>query len=110
MEVPHSLRDFVLRKSRAAPAIRSHAGKQIGRAGDLAGFGDLVGEILDPVGHAKDFVDYEHDRRLALRLRVDDEGFDGAAIVLDGDPFAMPWRFLELSLGPVLRRGNLRAE
>src|SRR2546426_1873765 len=25
-----------------------------------SGFGELVGEILHPVGHAKDFVDYEN--------------------------------------------------
>jgi len=75
-----------------------------------AGFRDLVSEVLYPVGHAENFVDYEHNRRLALRLRIDDECFDRAAIVLEGDPFAMARRLLELGLGPVLSRSNLRGE
>src|SRR6266849_5438071 len=106
----HGLHSFVLRKRSAASAIRSHAGEQIRRNGDVAGFGNLVSKILNPVGHAKNFVDYKHDRRLALRLRIDDERFYRAAIVLEGDPFTMPRRFLQLGLGPVLRRSNLRGE
>src|SRR5258708_10696977 len=104
IEVVYRFSGLAVRKMGAAPAVRPHSGKQIGRDGDVAGFSDLIGEILHPVGHAEDFVDDEHYGRLTLRLRINDESLDRAPIVLDANPFAMATRLFPLRLGPILPR------
>src|SRR5882762_6660346 len=101
---------FALRKIGAAPAVRPHSRKQVGSDSNVAGFSDLIGEILHPIGHTKDFVNDEDDRRLTLRLRINDKCFDRAAIVFDANPFAMARRLFQLGLGPILRRNSVRGE
>ena len=98
-------RDFVAGKIGSAAAIGRHAGKQIGSDGDVTGGGDFVGEFLGPIAQAKNFVDDQDDGLFVFRLGIDDESFDGAAVMLDGDPLAVARGFFELGLGPVLRAG-----
>src|SRR5208282_1698839 len=68
------------------------------------------GEILHPIRHAEDLVDDEHHGALILRLGIGDKGLDGAAVVLQGHPFAMPRRFFELRPGPILGGGAVSCE
>ena len=87
----HGFHRFALRKVAAAATVGAHAGKKIGGYGNVARRGHLIRKILHPIRHAEDFVNDQHDGSLALRLGVDDEGFDRAAIVLNGHPLAVPW-------------------
>ena len=99
---------FAFGEAVAAAAVRAHAGEQVGGDGDIACGGELVSEILDPIGHAKDFVDDKHDRRFAFGFGINHEGLDGAVAVLYGDPFAVARGLFERGLGPVLRGGEGR--
>ena len=110
IEFVNGLHDVVGRNAVGAATVGSHAGEKIGSDGDIACGGDLIGEVFDPVGHAEDFVDDEDDGSFVFGFGVDDEGFYGAAIVLDGDPFAMARRFIEFGDGPVLRGSGRRGD
>src|SRR6266478_6783455 len=104
----HRFHRLAFGKIAAAAAVRAHAGKKIGSDRYVARRRNLVSQILNPVRHAEDFVDDQHDRRLALRFGINDKRLDCAAVVLDGYPLPMTWRFSKRSLGPVMRGSELR--
>src|SRR5581483_3166055 len=106
IEFADGFHDGIGREGSSAAAVRAHTGKKIGSDGNVAGFGDLVGKVLDPIGHAEDFVNDEDDGRFVLGFGIGDEGFDRAAVVLDGDPFTVARGFVELGHGPVLGEGK----
>src|SRR6185437_8828401 len=85
-----------------AAAVRSHAGKQIGSNGDVAGGGELIGAVFDPVGHPEDLVNHEDYGRFGARFRIRNERGYGAVAMFDGDPLAAPRRFIDGGARPVL--------
>src|SRR5580698_5433816 len=89
-------------KCAASAAIGTEAREQVGRDGNVASGGQIIRHAARPIAEAKDFVNYQHDRRFFLYLRIDHESLHGAVAVLDGNPFAMTWRFFKFLLRPVL--------
>ena len=74
IEVAHRFHRLALiGEGSASATIGSEAGKQVRCDRDVAGFGKFISQVLHPIGHAKDFVDYENDRTLVLRFRISDE-------------------------------------
>src|SRR5207244_5926615 len=56
---------------RCTSAIRPHSGKQVWSDRNVTSFGKFIGELLHPIGHAKNFVDYNDCRSLFLNLWID---------------------------------------
>ena len=93
-------------KALVPPPLGPEAGEQVGRDDDVAHGGDVVGHGARPVGEAEDFVDEQDDGRFVADFGIDNEGVDGAAAVVDFDPFLMARRFVEDGFGPVLCGGG----
>ena len=74
-----------------AAAVGAEAAEKVGGDGDEALGGQLVGDATDPVGHAEDLVDDDHDRGLVGPLGVDDPGvqLDVGTGERHVDPFAV---------------------
>ncbi len=108
IEFADGFHHFVGGNRRSAAAVGPHAGKEVGSNCDVTGSGDLVGQILNPVGHSENFMNDQNDRPLVFYFRVHNESFDRPAIVLHGDPLAVARRFCQRGLGPILRGDSLR--
>src|SRR5260221_8279383 len=93
-----------------AAAVGGHASEQVRRDGDVARGCDLVGKFLRPVTQTKNLVNDEHDGALVFRFGIRDQRVHGAAVVLDGDPFAMAGRFASWSLSPACAAANFAGE
>jgi len=94
IQVAHRFRDLVWRKRGTTSAVWSHAGEQVRSYSDVTRRGHLVGEILDPVRHAEDFVNQNNHRPLVLRLGIYHEGLNRSAIPLHSNPFLVTGRLL----------------
>src|ERR1700722_864519 len=110
IQMAHRFRHLVLRKVGGTATVRTHSREQVWSDSDIAGCGYLVGKILDPIRHAKDFVDQNYYRPLILRLGINHERFNRTAVMLDRDPFAMSRRFFQLGARPVLSPNRLREQ
>ena len=108
IQVAYGFHRFAFRKIAAAAAVRAHAGQKIGSGRDVARRGHLIRQILYPVGHAENFMDDQNHGSLALRFGINDKCFYRAAIVLNGDPFAVARRFFERRACPILCPSDLR--
>src|SRR5262249_15627885 len=60
------------------------------------------GEVFNPIGQTKDFMDHDHGRGFLFHFGIDDEAIHLAVVIFDLDPFAVASGFFELLLGPVL--------
>ena len=74
--------------------------KQIGGDGDVAGFGELVGDAADPIGEAENFVNDNDGRGFIFHFRIGDETVDFAVVVIDFDPFAVAGRVYRAEVWP----------
>ena len=88
------------RSPRAAAAGR-RAGQQVGRDGDVASLGQLIGHAADPIGQAEDLVDHDHGGGFVLHLGIGDEAIHLALAVFDFHPFEVARGFFEACLGPI---------
>src|SRR5262249_26470427 len=75
-----------------AAAIGTKARKHVGRDGDIARFGKLIGHAADPIRQSFVLVNYYDGRRFVFHLRVDEEALHFAVAVFDLGPFMMPRR------------------
>src|SRR5207244_4201463 len=57
IQVAHGFHGLAFGEAAAAAAVRAQAGEQVRSHGDVASGGNLVGEILDPIGHTKNLAD-----------------------------------------------------
>jgi len=66
IQVADGFHRFAFGKIAAAAAVWTHAGEEIRRDRNVARGGNLVRQVLHPVGHAEDFVDDQDDGRFVL--------------------------------------------
>ena len=84
----------------------TEAGDEVGSDDDEALPGEFIGHLFGPVAQAEYLMNENNDGGFAADLGINDEGLDGAVVVLELDIFVVARRGLEPRPGPILCRGG----
>ena len=97
LQLADAVAGFVLgAELRRVAAAGGGAAEQIGRDGQVARFGQLIGHAADPIGEASVFVNHDHRGRRMIDFGIHDPSMHlAAALRLDVGPLMMPRRLLQ---------------